>query len=41
MVALLVSFSLADLSLGVQILQMTALGARGRVDDAIDECRFA
>ena len=34
-------FWVADLALGVQILQMTALGACGRIDDAVDECWLA
>ena len=38
---LLISLSVAALSLGVQILQVTALGACRRIDDAVDECRLA
>ena len=34
-------FSVPDLALGVQILQMTALGACIGIDDAIDKCRLA
>ena len=35
---LLIFISVAGSALRVQILQMTALGACGRIDDAVDEC---
>jgi hypothetical protein len=38
---LLILISLADLGLGVQILQMTTFGACGGIDDAVDECGLA